>query len=289
MSTVPVDRVRTSVGPADVLHRLALGVECLDAVTGLRLRAEVRAGRELDPRLLAAGSDPGWPCRSLERKGTARFQLLLDDAAPSSLVLRLVDPARRVVARRLELPLWTLDEVRGAERTPPTVPTTSRIVRPWLWPGAAADLPRGATVVRGRVETAGRPVPWARVTAVSPGDGPVGYAHADDRGEFVLLLTGTGMLPPPPPSSLTVRLEVLARPLPAEVPDADPETDPLDGLVAESLARPSNPPAPAELDNPTLRGRAAPPGHLPSTATAPEVDVPLGAELVLAAPIPFAA
>ncbi len=287
MSATDVDRIDTAVGPADVLHRLALGVECVDAVSGRRLRTDVAAGRELDALLLPEPAERDWPCRGLERKDTGRFQLRFDHGTPTALRLRLVDPRRRVVARRLELPLWSLADVRAAEATPPVVPSASRVLRPWLWPGVAAGLPRGATVVRGRVESGGAPVRWARVTAVRPGDGPVGRAHADERGEFVLLVTDTGSLPPPAPSTLDVDLEVVA-PDPATAPPVDPD-DRYADLVVEGLARASNPPTPAELDNPVLRGTAVPPGYVPNTVVAPTLTVPVGGELTLTEAIPFAA
>ncbi len=280
-----VDVVDTVVGQATVLHRLALGVECVDAVTGRRVRTEVDVGREVDPRRLPPGSDPRWPCLSLERRGIGRSQLRFDHTTPTGVRLRLVDPRRRFSARRFDLPLWTLAEILAAEASPTVVPAAARVLRPWLWPAAAAGLPRGATVVRGTVRTGDEPVRWARLTAVRPGDGPVGHGHADERGEFVLLVTGTGSLPPPAPSTLAIDLVVTA-PDPATAPDAD-DTDPHADLVVEPLARPSNPPLPAELDNAVLRGTATPPGYVPNTATVPRLSVPVGGELTLIAPVPF--
>jgi hypothetical protein len=125
------------------------------------------------------------------------------------------------------------------------------------------------------------------VSAVRAGDVAIGHAHADDRGEFVVVIVDSGTLPPPPPSALSVDLVVTA-PGPAAAPAVD-ERDPLADLVVEPVARTSSPPLPAELDNDVLRGLATPAGHVPNTAAVPTLVVPTGAELVLTQPIPFAA
>jgi hypothetical protein len=125
---------------------------------------------------------------------------------PDSVVVRLVEPApgaaRRVVPRRLTLDL-----------------TERQTFAAHLFPGAGASLPTGATVVRGRVTrldpgTGGAvPVRWARVRATGPAgaDAELGWAHGDDRGEFVLVLdaaaralrltVGAVTGPPPPPAA----------------------------------------------------------------------------------------
>ena len=186
MTTDPALVIDTAVGPANVLHRLALGVECLDAVTGRLVRTGVLVGREMDPLLLPRIHDPEWPCFSLPGKGVGRSYLRFDHTIPvhTPLRLRLVDPSRRFVPRRLELPLWTLAEILAAEAAPPVVPAASRLLRPWLWPGSAALLPSGMTVIRGTIRTGAAPVRWARLTAVRHGDVTVGHGHADERGEF---------------------------------------------------------------------------------------------------------
>jgi hypothetical protein len=288
MTAGRIDVIDTMVGPAQVLHRLALAVECLDATTGLRTRTDVAVGREVDPRLLPRKYPPAWPCVSLESKGTGLSQLRFDATTPvtTPIRLRLADPARRFVARRFDLPLWRLPEILTAEAAPPTVPATSRLLRPWLWPATGALLPRGSTVVRGVVRSAAGPVRWARLTAVRPADGPVGHGHADDRGEFLVVINNTGALPPPAPSTLDVDLVVTA-PDPATAPPPD-AIDRYADLVVEPLARSSNPPLPAELDNAVLRGTTTPPGYIPNTAVVPTLTVPVGAELTLTAAIPFA-
>jgi hypothetical protein len=291
--TDPTSTVDTVVGPANVLHRLALAVDCVDASTGRRVRTGVAAGREVDRRLLPPGFDRGWPCVPLSSAGLGRSLVRYDHTTPGTtpLRLRLVDPDRRFVARRFDLSLWPLAAVLAAEAVPPTVPAASRMVRPWLWPGSAALLPRGTTVIRGVVHAGPEPVRWARLTALRPTGvaGPndvVGHGHANERGEFVVIVTDSGTLPPPAPTSMPIDLVVIA-PNPATAPEPDP-LDRYADLVVEPLAHPSNPPLPAEVDNAVLRGTATPDGYVANTAAVPRLTVPVGGELTLTEPIPFA-
>jgi len=281
--------IDTAVGTADVLHRLLLAVECVDAVLRRRADAGVRIGRELAELLLPAGHDPDWPCLDLPTGGPGRAVLRFDHRSPvhTDLVFRIVDPGRRFVPRRLQVPPWQLAEILAAEQNPPVVPAGSRLLRPWLAPGSGYRTPRGVTSIRGRVARAGRPVRWARLVAIGPGNQPIGWGHADDRGEFVLIIDGTGTLPPPAPDSLPVDLQVVA-PAPAPAPPA-PNADRYADLVVEALARSASPPAPQDLDSDVLRGRSVPPGYRANTAAVPQLNVPVGAELVLTADIPFAA
>lgn len=101
------------------------------------------------------------------------------------------------------------------------------------------------------------------------------------------MITDTGSLPPPPPESLQIDLQVIALD-PATAPPVDPH-DAYADLVVEAVGRPSNPPLPAELDNDVLRGTATPPGYVANTEAVPTLTVPVGAELFVTAPIPFAA
>jgi hypothetical protein len=297
-----------------VLHRLALGVEPIDAVTGDPVGRAVRVEREVPelpgrrPRRGAARSgalDPlGRPAgAALETNGTARFKLRFTlphgrragtirptvppgrpPGTPPSLVVRVEDPRRRHVPRRFEVQLWTLAEVEAADRLPPAapgpyVPVGSRLLRPWLLPGAAYPMTRTATGLRGRVvDAAGARVPWPRVEARGPGDLVVGRAHGDERGEFLLLVTGTGILPPPPPSTLDVQL-VLRGPDPA-AGAGDPASPPL-----EPVTRSSVPPAPGDLDSPLLRGETPPAGYVAAARLA--LTIPVGRVLAQAAPFPF--
>lgn len=279
--------IDTAVGAATVLHRLALAVECVDAIREALVQTDVRVGREVSPRLLGPNSDPAWPCLDLGRKGSARALLRFEQRPPTKLRLRLDDPWRRIVPRRFDLPLWSLAEIEAAEQAPPVVPGASLLFRPWLLPGSAARLSRGMTAVRGRVIHGDAPVRWPRVTARGPGNQPVGWAHGDERGEFLLVVVGTGYLPPPPPSELPIDLVVTA-PDPAGAVADDPP-DPLADLVVEAIARTSSPPLPGELENDLLRGRSMPTGYVASTAVVPTIRIPVGTELTLTAAIPFAA
>jgi hypothetical protein len=129
-------------------------------------------------------------------------------------------------------------------------------------------------------------VRWARLTAVRPADGPVGHGHADERGEFLVVVGDMGSLAPPAPSTLSLDLVVTAPDPATAVVDAE---DRYADLVVEALVRPSNPPLPGELDNAVLRGTATPAGHVANTAVVPTLTVPVGEPLTLTTAIPFAA
>jgi hypothetical protein len=301
--------ILTSIGPADVLHRLALGVEARDAISGQLLSSAVRAGQEvknlagtMDGGL--AGGTPAWPCIEFESNGTGRFKLrhqiggpprikVNPNGAAPSITVRLDDVSRRYVPRRFTLPLWTKLEIEAADpvdethpATGPYVPLASRLLRAFLLPGAGYALPRGATALRGRVERNGAAVRWPRVLASGPGNVRVGAAHGDDRGEFVLLVRSTGTMPPPAPSTFDIDLTVVA-PDPANPFAAPDPADRCADLVIESLLRSSNPATPNELDNDVLRGVATPSGYLVSTAPRPHVTVTVGELIALPQPVLF--
>lgn len=279
--------VDTVVGPADVLHRLALVVECVDSVIQRRISTRVRIGREVSPLLLPAGYEPSWPCLDLIPRGPGRAMILFDWRTPTKKVpIRIVDRERRYVPRRFELPPWKLAEIIAAEAAPPVVPAGSRLLRPWLSPGSAYQTARSTTAIRGRVVNGGTAVRWARLTAIGPGNQAVGWAHADERGEFLLVVADTGTLPPPAPSELAIDLRVTA-PDPKQPPP--PSDDAYADLVVEELPRSANPPTPNDLDNSVLRGRATPAGYVANTAAVPQLTVPVGRELALTTDIPFTA
>jgi hypothetical protein len=267
---------------ADVLHRLALAVDCRDTVTQHRVAIEVRIGREVSQEVLPRGHDRAWPCWNLAAKGAGRAVIVLDLRTPTTVRLRIADPRRRYVARRFDLPLWTLKEVLDAESAGSPVPAASRLLRPWLLPGSAAALSRGTTTVRGRVVLGTEPVRWPRITARGPGNQAVGWAHGDERGEFVLVIEDTGTLPPPAPTQLPVQLSMTAR-----IPSTPDPFDPYADLTIEPLPRPAAPPRPDDFDNDVLRGRKTPADHVPSTTVPPPISVPVGQELLLASPVRF--
>lgn len=282
------DIIDTAIGPAEVLHRLLLAVDCQDAVLQRRVSGSIRIGRELPVALLPRGYDPSWPCQDLTARGPGRAVSCFDHLSPvhTDLVIRIADPSRQFVPRRLELPPWQLTEVLAAEANPPVLPAESRLLRPWLAPGSGYRLPRGATSIRGRVARADRTgVRWARLTALGPGNQQIGWTQADDRGEFLLMIDDTGTLPPPAPSTLPVDLVVTA----ADPNPPDPAADQLADLVIEQLTRSTNPPAPQDLDSDLLRGRTVPAGYHANTAVVAQLSVAIGAELTLTTDIPFAA
>jgi hypothetical protein len=222
---VSLDRLATDAGVADVLHRLALAVEPVDAVT--RSPADlVRVGRETSrlmdrltrplgrpgPADPAARLRPVQPLPPLRGHGS-RFVLRhgpdLPETGPAQppgapprgprVRIRLDDARRRWVPRRLDAEIWTLAEVQAIDPAPdraavagPYLRAASRLIRPWLLPGSGYAFGVGSTGLRLRVTRAGRPVPWVRVQAIYDGLDSIGWAHGDDRGEVLLLLDSLG-------------------------------------------------------------------------------------------------
>jgi hypothetical protein len=286
--------MNTTVGPADVLHRLALGVEALDSVTGNPVATPVRVGQEVPPRMRPqpVGFEGQWPCLDFETNGTARYKLrhgiggpnrvkVNADGSPSSIVVRIHDPWRRFVPRRFRIPVWTRLELEAGDPAiggPPPgayVAMASRLVRPVLFPGSAYPVSRGTTVIRGRVVRDGRPVRWPRVIA-RVGGVASGVAHGDERGEFLLMLSNEWTLLAAPPSTIDVNLTVRAVP-PANGPQVDPD-DPLADLVVENVNRP------LAVDG-ALSGTGTPPGYQDYAVPAP-VEVTVG-KLTKLPPIVF--
>lgn len=273
------EQIQTEVGTATVLHRLALAVECRDILFDRGVVSALRVGREAVPRLLPRPLDRSWPCLDLESQQPGRFKLRRLPTVSDDPLLRVDDPSRRYVPRRFAAHLWplaALDETAG-----PYVSVLSRLLRSWLWPGSAYPAPRGATVVRGRILRAGRPARWARVVAVTPNNVVAGRGHADDRGEFLLVVGDTGQKP----VESNVGLDLIVRAIKVPLP-----VDPVDrcaDLVVEDVPRSASPPTPANLDNTVLRGIAVPPGYVANTNPPTHVTAPVGAELVLADAIAF--
>ncbi|MET8625820.1 hypothetical protein ABZW30_19065 [Kitasatospora sp. NPDC004669] len=274
----PGSPITVDAGRVDVLHRLALAVRPLDARTAAPA-AGVRVGREAPP--------PGGPVRPLESHGATGSVLRYGTGGVRNrtVLLRVDDPARRLVPRRLRIPLWTVGELSDADGRPPTagyVPAASRLLRPWLLPGVAYPVTSGMTGLRLRVTYLGLPVRWPRVEAFGAGGVPVGWAHGDEYGQVLLLVEGIGALHHPTPSAFDVALRT-AVPDRAHLPPVDP-LDPLADLVVEDIPRSQAPPTAADLDNPVLRGIAVPPGYRTATRDVvrsltvgrvlPETDLP---------------
>ncbi len=268
-------------------HRLALGLEPRDAVTGGRVPPPLRVLRDgpLPPdvlaRLAAEGGRVDGALSSLDAHATGRhalrYALLPDDPVPDHVSLRVVEtsglrPPRRFVPRRLRMPLRPPDEADGRA-------TGFRVRRPVLFPGAAYPLPGGATGLRGRVLRDGMPARWARVEARRPGSVDVlARAHGDDRGEFLLVVPGSarspgGELDP----SVTLEVRVF-------LPDPAPSTPPPDQAAADLLwDLPLEVLSDGEVDDDVSLGRTLPGGY--TAVVGRELDIPLGA--VRSEPDPF--
>ncbi len=287
--TVPPLDAFNTVEVARFGHRLALGLTWLDALTRLpvaggHVTALERIGaRPLVQRFIAHG---GGRHALLHRDRVARLLALAAEeqaavpppaADPRVLTLRLTTPGRRHVPRRL-----ALTPVIDADGVPPA--TLANIRPAWLWPGADAAVPAGSTVLRGRIRrgptlATALPVPWARVVVTRPAAGPlsdppvfadetaVGWAHGDDRGEFLAVL-GAAAVPGgavlPPLLQLTVWVS-----LPAATP-LDPD-DPLASLPLEAAG--------IAISGAVLEGTALPPGHVRQAGL--RIEIPPGQTTVL--------
>lgn len=288
--------IQTSVGPAQVMQRLALAVEVPDAMTDRPADMPVRVGREVAaPRGAAPPPDPSWPCNALERSGIARFKLRRSPQLPAVITVRIDDRRRRYVPRRVSITLWPEADIEAIDNDPPTgpyIPVKSRLLRIWLATGSGYPLPGGTTAIRGRVLrgtaggalSPGNPVRWPRVTAIGPGNVPVGWAHGDDRGEFLLPIVSAGTLTPVD-AQFAVDLDVAGLPA-AQVQRPDP-ADRCADLTVETVPRSSAPPVPGDLDNDLLRGRAIPPGYVTGTAPRPHLTVNVGSVLSTGTDFPF--
>lgn len=273
--------LQTEIGPATVLHRLALAVEARDALSDRPVGSLVTARYRRVPT--PTNPTPAW--LPMTRRGTARFTLrhrLTATTPLSDLQLVVEDPSRRYVPRRFTITPWQLADV--AEPAPYVEPF-ARLLRVWLLPGTAYPLPRTAMVIRGRVTQNGRPKRWARVQGTTP-TSDAGWAHTDERGEFVLPILNAGAdLTRVPTDRITVTLRVLGTPTVADPPP--PPDDRTQDLVSEVVARSSNPATANQLDNDVLRGIAVPAGYKENAAAVPLVTTPVGAETSLTQAVVF--
>lgn len=283
------------------LWRLALGVEPLDVLTGLRSAASLRVLVENAPAPLhrwrnwRPGESLDDVLSGLDRHPSGRFGSAYGPGrAGGTLRLRIVEataragPPRRVVPRRFRVVLADEATVIAAEPTPLPHPLSSRVFPVVLFPGASAPLTRGATVLRGRVTgspaAAGEarpPLRWTRVSATDPAGDVVGWAHGDDRGEFVLVIGPAADAVVLPDDPLHVELTVAAS-LPAATPDPlDPVRAAVDrmwDLPAEPLPATATPTA-----DDRYTGRTRLPGQTPFGPF--PFDLPLGRETTVQIPI----
>lgn len=269
------------------ITRLRLGIELADAlgrpgpVAGLGVFSEnvprphpvPRSARTPSPSG-DAGDDIGLP--GVRQNPSGRFAIAFtarDPAAQDRLDLRVIDPGRRYVPRRLSIPVPALAAVLAADQAhdiDPTVPLAPRGCRPSLFPGAAYGTHAGATIIRGRATwgAGGPPVQWARIEATADVAGHSGpwRAHGDDRGEFLLVIGSLSVVQAQQLSlEIDVDVVVRARPVPPPGTPVDSPArsrgDPLWHLPVERLAT-------LDPSDPVAAGVAVPPGY---TATASRV------------------
>lgn len=183
---------------------------------------------------------------AVSRNDNGRFAITYSvPGLTPEVTVRLYATERRYVPRRLRLPVPALATVVAQEQAaeaPPWPPIPSRVFRPALYPGANHGAQAGATAVRGRVvRPDGSVARWARVSAVDADHGyPVGWAHGDDRGEFLLVLLSSDAELAAPGSALArVTLRISARPVRTVIDSpAESEADPLWDLEIEPLPVP---------------------------------------------------
>ena len=174
----------------------------------------------------------------MQRHASGRYARLYQRGSPTRIRLRLMDPGRRYVPRRLVVDIADEATVATAEASPmiPDIGVTSRVIRVSLHPGANAEISAGTTAIRGQLRRAdGTRLPWARVRANQTGTGvPFGFTHVDGRGEFLLVLSApsdsVGMTADP----VSVEL-VVGRPLTTVAPADDPLVPTYDPLVAPGI------------------------------------------------------
>ena len=264
---------------AESIRRLRLGVEPVDATGSLRMLSGLGLHLETVPRpyrirrltgLMRPDESIGLP--GTRRNPSGRFAITfaakrMGDS--TRLDFRVVDPSRHFVPRRFAVTPTDLAGVLAAEaahEADPRQPLPARTFRPWMFPGAGYGVQSGATVIQGRVtwgSIAGPALPWARVRARATGvDQPQPWrAHADDRGEFVLVVGGLD-LTLATDKSLMVDIDVVVegRPVPPLAPGeiidspAQSRDDPLWHLPLEQVVT-LDPP------DPVVTGAALPPGY----------------------------
>ena len=225
------------------VSRLAVGIRVVDGVGGGRPLVDFELALEdvprphRIPRPGPLGVDPGIGLPTLTPRRSGRIALCYPTSRPSPLAVRVYDRRRHFVPRRLLVPFPT-------EAQADDIAQRGRAIA--VFPGSGYDL-SGTTAIRSRVERPdGTPVRWARVWATVRERGRErveGVAHADDRGEFALLLRSTSaLLHTPPRMTRAVELHVAVPPSVASSP-GDPSIDPLATLPVEQLPPPGNPDA----------------------------------------------
>lgn len=298
------------------VFRLALGIEPTGVVSGLRAPSSVDVRLEQFPSPVDQWRNwrPGETLTpflpAMPRHHSGRFALLYHRRSTTTVAMRIVDnqrsvspggnpgrfgigQGRRIVPRRVSVTIPTEAAVLGAEADPatPPVPIWQRSFPLACFPGASASLAPGATVIRGLVERDDgggllAPVRWARVRAANGSGDEIGWAHGDDRGEFVLVIgqSDNDIVAPPDPLPVTLTVGYLD---PGPMPDpADPllaTIDPLWDLPVETVDASVDP-----ASEPSITGRRFLPGQSVVAALSPAmpVDLPLGRETSVVLVVP---
>lgn len=271
-----------------VFH-LALGIEPLDALSGQRLTRSVDVRPEefgsplADWRRWRPGETLTSALPRMHRHASGRFVRRYDAITPAQVTVRIVDDlvevrrrgagqGRGIVPRRLRIGLPSRTEVVDAEADPNTspIPRWRRAFSIGCFPGADADLASRSTVLRGTVvrqlNGVDVPVRWARVRGTNADNDVVGWAHGDDRGEFVLVVNvgdnDIGVPTNPVPVTVTIGAQ-----LPPPAAPADPMRvvrDPLWDLPVETIAIVED-----ADDEPTMTGRRFLPEHTVASPVTP--------------------
>jgi hypothetical protein len=242
----------------EIIHRLALGLEPIDAARGGRVPHPVRVFFEEELRRL--------PRPPVERHDSCLHALRYQAGVEGRVRLRFQEEHRRYVPRLISYPILTLPQADA-------LPYPNRVRRPRLFPGAAYDLAFPGTGMRGRAVRNDRPLRWVRVVARLTGNGSVvGRAQGDDRGEFLLLIEPAASPVGDLVNPLTLRVEVSAPAvLPAPASPDLPALDPFWDLPLEE-AQALNPADP-EVD-PVSAGETLPQDYTATVAR--NVDFTLG-------------
>lgn len=262
---------------AESIVRLALGIEPIDRARGTRVPHGVDVALEGVPAPVATWRRmDGWETVNdvlprMQRHPSGHFVLLYRKDLPTEVDIRLFDPERRFVPRRLRVRIPTEAAVMAAETDPLLPPAPPRIFRPALFPGVSYPLTERSTGLRGRVVRGGKPMPWARVVARASGTAEViARAHGDDRGEFLLVVP-----PPGDPAQAWTRADPLPLDIavfgPLQVAAAPAPNDPLSNLPQES----ATPPVVGSFDG-VQAGTALPPGYAETATGVVAVRLPLG-------------
>jgi len=276
-----------------IRHRLALGVQWRDALSGLpaggRWVAELqRIGNrplvqrfDLHPDTRHALRHAGRLAAILKQAAQDKVDTPPPDVAsdPTNFVLQAwgeaqVSPTgygtgndpRRFVPRRLSL---TPVQVGGVPAA-----TVANMRTALLLPGANYPLAGSTTAIRGRIRRGPspdklKPVAWARVVITRPAspadfltETRLAWAHGDDRGEFLAAL-GPGAVPGGAdlPATLSLRVWVFLPPA-----DAFDPADPLASLPLEVAG--------TDASNAVLDGLQPPPVYLAKGFV--DISLPLG-------------